>query len=116
MSDEDYDFGLLSDSSSESGEDESFSSSKNKNIKLSDDQDFIEPIKKETKLKTAKDPKTTKPKPKAKIQSTSTISNQQKTSTNTPSVGHQKLVGSLGPKLKLPPPRRCGLSRRAVYT
>ena len=83
--------------------------------KEKEEDDFTEPVKKAAKPKTAPEPKASKPKAKPKT----TAASSSKASTAAPEARKPavaKGAGLLGPKLKLPPPRRCGLSRRAVFT
>lgn len=93
MSSDDCDFGNLSES------DNDYGSLKKDEIA---DEEFDEPIKKPVKSKTAPDPKSAKP--------TKKTTKASAKATPEPNL-IKRQVGSLGPKLALPPPRRVGLSR-----
>ena len=72
---------------------------------------FEIPIKKKAKPKTAQDPKASKPKAKGRVQAQNAQSNEVKAP-----ILNNRILPTLGPKLNLPPPRRFGLSKRAIIT
>ena len=111
-SDSDCDIGNAFDNSDYSDEYEVQKAPKKGKKNEEEEEDAFEvPVKKKAKAKTAQDPKASKPKAKGKVSPVSAQPNSPKNP-----ISNNRIIPSLGPKLNLPPPRRCGLSKRAILT